>query len=412
MRTGVAALAGGSLGVGLMYVLDPDRGKRWRAALRDQALHAAALGRHALGTSARDLDHRARRVVARLSAGSTEEPPSDAVLVARVRATLGRVVAYPHGVVLTATAVRVALSGPVLATEVQPVLLAVGRVRGVRDIENRLEGHARVDELPGLRARRQQRALQPEPLEGHWSPAVRTLALVVGGIVVGVGVRHRDAPGAALGVLGAGLLLRGLTNVSFKRLLGVGMGRRAVDLEKTITLPAPVDQLYGLWTTPKTLPRYLAHVRHVRQISDVQSHWTVAGPFDRPIEWDAVVTQRIPDALLAWQTLPGALVSHAGSVRFERLDVRLRYTPRGGVREPDALEDRSRAPTERSRSAVVRRGPYTAKEACYGRVLSCTEGCLRSRRADRRTRRRRANRQYAPCYDGSRSTTGAHHRHV
>jgi uncharacterized membrane protein len=337
VRTGFAALGCVGLGAGLMYVLDPDRGKRRRAALRDRAVHAASCSRHALDKTAHDLNHRVRGLVVARSARRATPPPTDDVLVERVRARLGRVAAYPPAIVVTATSGRVAVSGPILAYEVGPVLAAVRSVRGVRAVDNRLEEHERADDLPGPHDRLQQRARRLRPLQGHWSPTARLLALAAGGTLAGYGLFRRDRLGATVGALGIGLLLRGLTNIGLGRMVGVGVGQRAVTIEKTITVPIPVDQLYALWSQPENFPRFMAHVRSVRQVSGERSHWVVSGPAGLSVSWEAIVTQRLPNQLLAWQTVPGSLVSHAGTVRFERggdstrIDLRLRYDPPAGV---------------------------------------------------------------------------------
>jgi uncharacterized membrane protein len=338
MQSGVAAVAGAGLGAGLMYLLDPNKGKRRRATVRDAVVHAGHLSRHAFGKTTRDLDHHVRGLVAQVSSRSAEDHPTDAVLAARVRAKLGRVVSYPSVVTVTAAGGRVTVSGPLLANEISRLLATVRRVRGVNEVETQLEVHQRVEELSGLRDRLQQRALQPEPLRGHWSPTERIVAVAAGGALAGYGLSRRDLAGSAMGVLGVGVLMRGLTNLTLGRLIGVGVGRRAVDIEKTIIVPAPVDQIYALWSHPQNLPRCMAHVRNVWQVADDCTHWIVTGPAGIPVAWDAEVTQRVPNELLAWQTLPGSLVSHAGTVRFERsdstsarIDVRLRYTPPAGV---------------------------------------------------------------------------------
>jgi hypothetical protein len=57
-------LAGAAIGAGLMFLLDPDRGRRRRALARDRILSA---GRHAgedVGAKARHLRNRARGLVA------------------------------------------------------------------------------------------------------------------------------------------------------------------------------------------------------------------------------------------------------------------------------------------------------------------------------------------------------------
>jgi uncharacterized membrane protein len=81
----------------------------------------------------------------------------------------------------------------------------------------------------------------------------------------------------------------------------------------------------------------MSHVREVRRL-DGRSRWTVAGPGGVPIEWEIEMTQFVPNQVIAWRTVEGAAVAHAGTVRFEasadgatRVEVTLSYTPPGGA---------------------------------------------------------------------------------
>ena len=64
MNTGLAILGGLALGAGLMYYLDPDRGRRRMALVRDKATHLTHVTRDAVGAKGRDLRNRAVGVVA------------------------------------------------------------------------------------------------------------------------------------------------------------------------------------------------------------------------------------------------------------------------------------------------------------------------------------------------------------
>jgi hypothetical protein len=64
-KKGVALLSGMGLGAALMYVLDPERGRR-RALARDKAVRLANRTSDRVGATSRDLGNRARGVAAEL----------------------------------------------------------------------------------------------------------------------------------------------------------------------------------------------------------------------------------------------------------------------------------------------------------------------------------------------------------
>jgi uncharacterized membrane protein len=137
-------------------------------------------------------------------------------------------------------------------------------------------------------------------------------------------------------------LLGGLIGAT---VVGIWLGRRAmraggdeIEVERSITIDAPVDRVYGFWNDFENFPRFMSHVREVRPLGGDRTHWVVAGPAGAPVEWDAIVTQRIPNEVIAWRTVDGALVEHSGTVRFRpaganstRVEVRMRYRPVGGT---------------------------------------------------------------------------------
>src|SRR5919108_3469409 len=89
------AIAGALGGAGLMYLLDPDRGARRRALVRDQAARA----RHRLAESAeatgRDLRNRAKGTAAELRSRFRGQTAGDEIVHERVRSAVGRVVSHP-----------------------------------------------------------------------------------------------------------------------------------------------------------------------------------------------------------------------------------------------------------------------------------------------------------------------------
>ena len=75
-----------------------------------------------------------------------------------------------------------------------------------------------------------------------------------------------------------------------------------------MTVDAPVERVYEFWNEFENFPRFMSHVHEVRRIGPDRTHWVVAGPGGTPIEWDAVVTRRVPNEEIGWRTVEGALV--------------------------------------------------------------------------------------------------------
>jgi uncharacterized membrane protein len=122
-------------------------------------------------------------------------------------------------------------------------------------------------------------------------------------------------------------------------LLRRGRGdERGIEVTRTMTVEAPVERVYEFWSDFENFPRFMSHVREVRRTGPDRTHWVVAGPGGAPIEWDAVVTGRMPNERIEWRTVEGSLVEHEGAVRFHaagggstRIEVRLVYRPLGGA---------------------------------------------------------------------------------
>lgn len=340
MNRTVAVLSGMSVGAGVVYMLDPQFGNRRRALLRDKVTRAAHKTGDAIDTTSRDLAHRAQGVMAETRGRFRRGSVDDDVLVARVRAKLGRVVSHPHSVRIDAHDGRVTLSGPILESEVDDLLDCVRRVRGVVGVESQLEAHKTAGDVPGLQGGAPRPGERFELMQENWSATARVLVGGAGGaLITWAALRRCDAMGTMFGVAGVALIARAATNLETKRIVGIGAGRRAVDLQKTISIDAPVDQVWEFWNSYENFPRFMHHVREVRSTGvHGQSHWRIEGPGGVPIEYDAVVTEQIPNKVLAWKTVEGSPVEHAGYVHFEptvdgrtRLHIRMSYNPPGGA---------------------------------------------------------------------------------
>ena len=327
-----------SVGAALMYFLDPDRGRRRRALLRDQVVHAGRRLREARRITAVDVTNRSNGIWAEASRwwrGETGIP--DRELTERVRSKLGRVVSHPHAIEVTVRDGNVTLRGPILMEEVQPLVSCVQRIEGVRDVEDRLSAYAEAGRVSALQGGRP-RTTRFELFQRNWSPTARLVAGTVGAGLLMAGARARGAATLAMGLLGSGLVVRAATNRDLASLAGFGDVNRGVNVQKAISVNAPVERVFAFWRDYQNFPLFMTNVREVQPLDEYRSRWIVAGPAGVPIEWISEVTGIVPNQRIEWRSETGSPVRHSGVVRFDpngnggtRVDIQLWYVPLAGA---------------------------------------------------------------------------------
>jgi hypothetical protein len=221
MNKGLTFAAGLGIGTGVMFLLDPDRGKRRRALVRDKFVLATRKTGEAIEVTARDLNNRALGIASSIQSKFTSDETDDAVLIDRVRSKLGRIVSHPGAIEVAAENGNVALSGPILEEEVDGLLTCVKQIQGVNEVTNDLEVHKEAGNHPALQGGRERQGYRFEFLQENWSPAARFVASAAGASLAVYGGTRRDALGAGLGAVGLLLLTRGITNIEFSRLAGI-----------------------------------------------------------------------------------------------------------------------------------------------------------------------------------------------
>lgn len=106
-------------------------------------------------------------------------------------------------------------------------------------------------------------------------------------------------------------------------------------IEKSIEINVPVKTAYNQWTQFEEFPRFMEGVEQVRQVDDKHLHWK-ASIGGKQKEWDAVITEQIPDQRIAW--VSQGSTKNSGMVTFSpvsenksKLNLRLEYEPEGAV---------------------------------------------------------------------------------
>ena len=341
LPTGASVLSGPlwfGLGAAAMYFLDPDRGNRRRALVRDKLFSAVNEAGDNLRKTAEYSRDRTVGMVAEARSRLTSDEADDWTICERVRSALGRSVSHPSALEVDSLDGVVRLRGPVLAHEVDNLIRTVSGVRGVRDVVNQLDVHKQAGEIPALQGGIARPGQRYGVAQENWDPFTRMLTSIGGAGLAAWGVSRRDPIGFAATALGAAMAARGLSNLPAKRLTGIGAGRRAIDVQKTITINAPVDLVFGFFANYQNFPRFMSNVREVRAGETGRSHWVVAGPMGVNLSWDADLTDYVPNEVIAWRSVEGASVENAGIIRFQeelggatRVDIKLSDNPPAGA---------------------------------------------------------------------------------
>ena len=139
-----SVLGAAGMGAGMMFFLDPARGKRRRALVRQKATSATTRMAGAavtLGGLSRDLRNRTYGLLAETRNRFRSEDVGDDVLQARVRAKMGHCIHNADKVTVTADHGHVTLAGQVIATEAEALRACVAAVRGVKQLADNTEVH-------------------------------------------------------------------------------------------------------------------------------------------------------------------------------------------------------------------------------------------------------------------------------
>lgn len=110
------------------------------------------------------------------------------------------------------------------------------------------------------------------------------------------------------------------------------------EVHKSIVINRPVSEIYSFWRNFENLPRFMTHLKQVRNTGERTSHWEAKAPLGTTVAWDAEVTEDWQNKRIAWRSLPGSTVETEGAVWFEEapggrgtiVRIDMRYNPPGG----------------------------------------------------------------------------------
>ncbi len=314
MKNPVAIISALGLGAGLMYFFDPNRGKRRRALVRDQAVHLSKTANRELNRTVADVRNRANGVLVETEKLFKSETVTDQQLEGRVRTQLGRLSNHPHAIKTSVENGKVTLSGLILTDEVESVLNGIASVWGVQEIENKLEVHETAEQNSSLQGNN-----RVERQNIGWSPKTRALAATAGGGLALLAVAKRNTLNSILSSVGVGLVARSVINKPLSKLIATN-GEKAIEIHKTITIDAPCEKVFEVLKYPQYFPYFMSHVQKVEPIGEKQYLWTVDGIVGKPVEWTAKITEVVPNESIKWEHTDGRIAGQTGVLRLEPIN--------------------------------------------------------------------------------------------
>jgi Predicted integral membrane protein len=106
-------------------------------------------------------------------------------------------------------------------------------------------------------------------------------------------------------------------------------------VEKKIEISSPLSKVFNQWTQFEKFPQFMEGVEKVIQLDETHLHW-VAQIGGKRKEWDAEITEQVPDQRIAWRSITGA--PNAGIVSFRPKDpnhtmvsLQMSYEPEGAL---------------------------------------------------------------------------------
>ena len=138
-------------------------------------------------------------------------------------------------------------------------------------------------------------------------------------------------------------------------------------IEESVEVEVPVRTAYNQWTQFEEFPQFMEGVEEVRQLDNTKVHW-VAEIAGQRREWDAEITEQVPDERIAWCSTEGA--TNAGVVTFHRLGegkskvmLQLDFEPEGALEKVGdklgIVKTRTKADLQRFKKFIESQGRET-----------------------------------------------------
>ena len=192
------------------------------------------------------------------------------------------------------------------------------------------------------------------------SDAERVLLAASGAALIAAGLLKCRPAGIATAIAGGLLLAKGITSVATcdsSTMWGVcdtkssakgykqpkatkaDIERKGIKVQTKVQVTQPRMRVYDYWRRLENLPNFMKHLKSVKELDAVRSHWKADVPGGLgSIDWEAEIVRDEPGRVIAWRSIPNSQIDNAGEVHFNdlpgmrgtELEVTISYIPPAG----------------------------------------------------------------------------------
>ena len=138
---------------------------------------------------------------------------------------------------------------------------------------------------------------------------------------------HDDAPGAVA------------KDAAVRRETAAEIGAEGREISlQSVTIGKPRAELYAFFRDFTNLPHFMENIVRIDVRDAMHSHWVVAAPAGRTVEWDSVITDETPGERFTYTSTGDADIANSGRIEFRDapggrgtvVSATLTYDPPGG----------------------------------------------------------------------------------
>ena len=153
-------------------------------------------------------------------------------------------------------------------------------------------------------------------------PGERMLMAFAAGTMAAAAFRQKHWTAAALGAGGGVLLWRAVSgNCPLYGALGMNSAEadhKGQHTERVITINKSPEELYAFWRDFENLPRIMENLESVHTVDSNRSVWRAKAPVSGAVQWEAEITEDVPNQRISWRSVGSARVPNEGTVVFQR----------------------------------------------------------------------------------------------